>query len=341
MAEHPSNPGPGRPVAAAPTAGVAGSPTPPRRPRARWHYAGVIASRVRATELLRARWTLLAALGTFAIGGFVKLTSEVNEGELDAFDRTVLSAVISMRVAHWNGSAVDVTALGSVTVLTLIVIIAGIVFLLIRDRQSLAQLLIAAIGGSIGSTVLKRVLERQRPDEISRLVEVSSFSTRWPFARVPSIYLTRDPVSRRMRPSQRVRNRAHDGDRARGRIGFSRPTGVHYPATSRGVHARRRLGAARELDVLVHARERPQPAAPSQRGQLRVLTRQRAQKPGGRSKPPRRSASLPAKSIGVWSSRYGPMICTPTGRPSAVRPIGAAVAGKSALVASETHANMS
>src|ERR1700741_1383239 len=83
-------------------------------------------------ELLRARWLLLAALGTLGIGTFLKLTSELTEGELDDLDRTLLSQVISLRKPSMNGTAVDVTALGSVTVLSLIVALAVSLFALAR-----------------------------------------------------------------------------------------------------------------------------------------------------------------------------------------------------------------
>lgn len=127
-------------------------------------------------ELLRARWTLLAALGTVAIGAFLKLTSELTEGELDALDRELLARVISMRTPALNGIAVDLTALGSVTVVTLVVCIAVVFFALSRHWGSVAQLVIAAVGGAMLSTMLKQVLERQRPPEIGRLVHVASFS---------------------------------------------------------------------------------------------------------------------------------------------------------------------
>jgi len=127
-------------------------------------------------ELLRARWTLLAALGTASIGLFLKLTRELTEGELDAFDRTLLQQVISLRTPALNGVAVDLTALGSVTVLTLIVTVAACLFALGRHWGSVSQLLLATLGGAIGSTLLKRVLERERPPEVGRLVHVASFS---------------------------------------------------------------------------------------------------------------------------------------------------------------------
>jgi undecaprenyl-diphosphatase len=127
-------------------------------------------------ELLRARWTLLAALGTLAIGLFLKLTSELTEGELDGFDRTLLQQVISLRTPRMNGVSVDLTALGSVTVLTLIVIVAATLFALGRHWGSVSQLLLAVLGSVIGSTLLKGLLERERPPEAGRLVHVASFS---------------------------------------------------------------------------------------------------------------------------------------------------------------------
>jgi undecaprenyl-diphosphatase len=127
-------------------------------------------------ELLRARWTLLAALGTAGIGIFVKLTSELAEGELDTIDNSILAHVISLRTPSFNGVSVDLTALGSVTVLTLIVTLSVMLFALGRHWGSVSQLLIATLGGALGSTVLKRLMERPRPPEVGRLVHVVSYS---------------------------------------------------------------------------------------------------------------------------------------------------------------------
>ena len=49
---------------------------------------------------------------------------------------------------------------------------------------------------------------------------------------------------------------------------------------------------------------------------------------GGGTKAPSSAASSRANSIVVGSSHSGPIICSPTGNPSAVKPIGAAVAGR-------------
>jgi undecaprenyl-diphosphatase len=139
-------------------------------------YAAWLREGWRRTELLRARWSLIAALAALAIGAFVELTEELTEGELDAFDRAVLAQVIALRAPILNGPAVDLTALGSLTVLTLLVAGATLFLFLARDYRAVTQLLIVAIAGGMISSLLKRVIERARPDELSRLVEVSSYS---------------------------------------------------------------------------------------------------------------------------------------------------------------------
>jgi undecaprenyl-diphosphatase len=152
-----------------------GGASPPERARLLRRYARML-RRSRYVELLRARWMLSAGLGALGIGVFLKLTAELAEGELDAFDRAVLTTVVALRTPFMNGPAVDLTALGSVTVLTLIVLVALACFAVLRDLSSSAQLLLAAVGGALGSTWLKQVLERERPPELSRLVHVASFS---------------------------------------------------------------------------------------------------------------------------------------------------------------------
>ena len=166
-------------------------PSHPPDSRTPGRYARLLRAGWRRTERLRARWTLLAALGALAVGAFLELTSELSEGELDAFDRAVLKFVIEMRVPRLNGAAVDLTALGSFTVLALLVAIAILFLALVRDARAIAQLLVVAIAGGVVSTWLKRVVERERPDELTRLVEVSSYS--YPSGHsfsAASIYLT-------------------------------------------------------------------------------------------------------------------------------------------------------
>lgn len=119
---------------------------------------------------------LLFALATAAFGAFLKLTSELSEGELEPLDRAVLSHVMALRTPLLNGVAVDVTALGSVTIVTLVVSVAAVCFALGRHWSSVAQLVFATVGGAMLSSFFKALLERERPPAVGRLVQVTSFS---------------------------------------------------------------------------------------------------------------------------------------------------------------------
>jgi undecaprenyl-diphosphatase len=208
----------------------------------------------------------MAALGAAALGAFVKITAELEQGELDALDRAVLSKVIELRVPSLNGPAVDLTALGSVTVLTLVVIVASVLFALSRDLRSGLQLVLTGVGGGFIDEALKQVLERQRPAEITRLVQVSSFS--YPSGHSmasASIYLTLAILIARHLPSRsaRVVCFAIAGGLAFA-IGCSRAyLGVHYPSD---ILAGLLLGTGWALLVsalfaYVHARTPPRPGS--------------------------------------------------------------------------------
>ena len=62
---------------------------------------------------------------------------------------------------------------------------------------------------------------------------------------------------------------------------------------------------------------------------------------GGGAKPPNSRSINPANAIVVRSSRWPPMIWTPIGRPSSLRPIGATVAGRPQRVATAGQASWS
>lgn len=158
----PSSPGLENPETDTPQAGTA---------RSRWTL-GVL----RRAQLLRARWSLLLACAVLAIGAFVKLTSELNEGELDSFDRTLLDHVVALRVPGLNGPAVDLTALGSATVLSIWCVFGFGLLMVLHDRLSAWQLVMAAIGGSMLSSLFKNALTRARPSHVQKLVEVTSYS---------------------------------------------------------------------------------------------------------------------------------------------------------------------
>ncbi|MEO6387588.1 MAG: phosphatase PAP2 family protein [Croceibacterium sp.] len=120
---------------------------------------------------------LLLAWGFGALGG------EVTDGETSAFDKKIelffrhsddLARTIG---PDWlRSAAIDLTALGSETILTLVAV-AGVAFLLLRKRRRQGALLAFAIGGgAIVSGLLKHAYDRARPDIVPHLVPVSSAS---------------------------------------------------------------------------------------------------------------------------------------------------------------------
>ncbi len=124
---------------------------------------------------------MLAIAG--ALWTFVALASEIMEGDLRAFDEAVLLALrtpgdpsdpiggraleIAMR---------DITALGGVTVLTIMTGAVLAYLILQRRRASAVFLAIAVLGGTALSHLVKAAFSRPRPDLVSHGVEVASAS---------------------------------------------------------------------------------------------------------------------------------------------------------------------
>lgn len=121
--------------------------------------------------------TLLALL---AVGlGFIALSDEVRERDTQHFDERVLLALRSPGDVHtpvgprWLAEAArDVTALGSVSVLTLVVCAVSGFLLLVRRWRTLALVLGSTLGGTVVNGLLKRVFARPRPTVVPHLTEV-------------------------------------------------------------------------------------------------------------------------------------------------------------------------
>src|SRR5258708_14264088 len=118
-------------------------------------------------------WWGGAALALLA---FVRITRELIEGEVAARDKAVIEAGDKIRTPWLTGTAVDITALGSVTVVVLLSALALVVLLALRDRLGALQLLAASAGAAILTTVAKNLIDRARPEEAQRLLIVSGFS---------------------------------------------------------------------------------------------------------------------------------------------------------------------
>lgn len=112
-----------------------------------------------------------------------KLASEVLEGETLRFDKQILASLRdpadpSRPIGpRWLVSAaLDITALGSATVLGLVVLVVS-GFLVLQGRCRLGLVVCAAsVGGWIIDGTLKQLFQRPRPDVVPHLREVYTLS---------------------------------------------------------------------------------------------------------------------------------------------------------------------
>lgn len=123
---------------------------------------------------------LVAALVAYFL---FELTGEVLEGETRAFDEGVLlmlrdpaDPAMPRGPAWLTKMMVDITALGGVTVLTLLVTLV-VVYLALRQKYRTALFVTASIlGGWALSSVMKLGIARPRPEVVQHLVEVTDMS---------------------------------------------------------------------------------------------------------------------------------------------------------------------
>jgi undecaprenyl-diphosphatase len=107
---------------------------------------------------------------------FICITRELLEGDVSSFDSAMLLAVARTRTPWLTIAAVDVTALGSITLVVLFTAFTLVVLIVLRDRLGALQLLVASAGAGILTLVTKDIIERIRPAEAQRLIVVSGFS---------------------------------------------------------------------------------------------------------------------------------------------------------------------
>lgn len=186
-------------------------------------------------------WPLAALLAlALAAQTFFGLAEEVAEGETHQIDEALL---LSLRSAHdpslplappWvTTAAMDITALGSVTVLTLLVLFVAGLFAALRRWREAAVLVAASGGGVLLSQGLKAVFGRDRPEEAWRLVEAVNASFPSGHAMLSAVvYLTLGALVARFARKKRVKAFALVGAVVVAlTVGLSRIyLGVHWPS---------------------------------------------------------------------------------------------------------------
>jgi len=123
----------------------------------------------------------LAAAGAALV--FLAIASEVAEGETLAIDKWILLALrdpanLATPIGpRWLKRAmIDITALGGVTLLTVITTCAAGYLVAARKYATAGFLALSVISGVLVSTLLKLVYLRVRPDVVPHLVEVQTMS---------------------------------------------------------------------------------------------------------------------------------------------------------------------
>jgi len=187
---------------------------PAKRPNSNLSRVQGVNSRLRGL-LVRPEARLLGAVLILAalLFVFIKLASEVIEGEALAFDKAILLALRTPGDTAdpigppWLESVLrDVTALGSTVVLTIITLaMAG--FLFVTKRTTLSLLLLLSVSlGMVLSNTLKLLLARPRPELVAHIVQVHTLSFPSGHALLSAVtYLTIGALFARDHPSIRVK----------------------------------------------------------------------------------------------------------------------------------------
>ncbi|SFP69899.1 phosphatase PAP2 family protein [Sphingomonas rubra] len=150
-----------------------------------------------------------------------------------AFDRAVLSAVRGAGPAWLRRAAIDLTALGGGTVLTLAVLAAATLLLVRRQPLVAAALVLACWSGGRVVQLVKDLVARARPDLADRLVPVTSAS--FPSAHAANsaiVYLTLAALAAQLTTDRATRRTLFTlAVLTTGAIGASRVyLGVHWPS---------------------------------------------------------------------------------------------------------------
>ena len=116
-------------------------------------------------------------ISAFTSSLFFLVTFGVKKGEFfKEFDHQLMLKAAALRTDALNGPIVDVTALGSRTLIISFYLITIALFYALKLPRAALQLVAAGIGAAVLSPVMKGFIERERPTEVTALVKVSTHS---------------------------------------------------------------------------------------------------------------------------------------------------------------------
>lgn len=152
----------------------------------------------------------LAGLLLLAFG---HIAEEVLEGDATKFDRTVLLALRNpadhadpLGPAWLEEAARDITALGSYSVLGIVLAAVLAYLLMMRRRAAALWVAVATVGGVVLSNVLKLSFERPRPDLVAHTARVFTSSFPSGHATLSAvIYLTLGALLASIHTSRRLK----------------------------------------------------------------------------------------------------------------------------------------
>jgi undecaprenyl-diphosphatase len=125
-------------------------------------------------------WLALALSFTLTFS-FFEVIDEVFDTEADSeevaqVDKSITEFFAKARSPRLNQVMVDLTSLGSVSVILLIALVLGIFMLMFREWVAFTHLVVALVGGALIPFTLKLYFLRARPDLVDHLVHVSDLS---------------------------------------------------------------------------------------------------------------------------------------------------------------------
>lgn len=100
----------------------------------------------------------------------------VGDYEASVFDKRIADQVLKMQTTTLNQMMIDLTALGSVSVIATLFIILASVMMVYRDFRGLIYLSVVLVGAGAIPFWLKNIFNRERPIVDNHLVRVSDLS---------------------------------------------------------------------------------------------------------------------------------------------------------------------